>query len=74
MNTFLADIDPMLTAALSMAGKASVLVAVAAMAQVLLRRRASAAMRHFIWTLAIGGMLLLPMLSPALRPCCSAWP
>jgi beta-lactamase regulating signal transducer with metallopeptidase domain len=49
-----------------MAGKASVLVALAAMAQVLLRRRASAAMRHFIWTLAIGGMLLLPMLSPAL--------
>jgi beta-lactamase regulating signal transducer with metallopeptidase domain len=66
MNTFLLDIDPMLTAALSIAGKASVLVAVAAIAQVLLRRRASAAMRHFIWTLAIGGMLLLPVLSPAL--------
>jgi beta-lactamase regulating signal transducer with metallopeptidase domain len=66
MNTFLIDIDPMLSAALSIAVKASVLVAVAAIAQVLLRRRASAAMRHFVWTLAIGGILLLPVLSPAL--------
>ena len=66
MNTFLTDVDPLLIVALSIAGKASALVAVAAIAQVLLRRRASAAMRHFIWTLVIGGMLLLPLLSPAL--------
>ena len=38
----------------------------AAIAQALLARRASAATRHLMWTLAIAGLLLLPMLAPVL--------
>lgn len=64
MNTFPVDAVP--SAALAIVAKASVLMAIAALAQILLRRRASAATRHFVWTLAIAGMLLLPALSPAL--------
>jgi beta-lactamase regulating signal transducer with metallopeptidase domain len=40
--------------------KGSILMTAAAAAVVLLSR-ASAAMRHFVWTLAIAGLLLLPM-------------
>jgi beta-lactamase regulating signal transducer with metallopeptidase domain len=46
--------------------KVSVLMAAAALAHALLRRRTSAATRHLVWTLAIAGLLLLPMLSAVL--------
>ena len=55
-------------AALALLVKASVMLAVAAAAQAVLRRRASAAMRHGIWTLAIVGLLALPLLSSMLPP------
>jgi HEAT repeat protein/beta-lactamase regulating signal transducer with metallopeptidase domain len=45
--------------------KATVLLAVAALASLALRR-ASAASRHLVWTLALVGALLLPILSLAL--------
>jgi beta-lactamase regulating signal transducer with metallopeptidase domain len=60
------DIDPMMSAALWIIVKASVLLGVAAIAQALLYRRMSASARHLVWTLAIAGLLLLPMLSLAL--------
>jgi beta-lactamase regulating signal transducer with metallopeptidase domain len=41
--------------------RASALLAVAAVADLGLRRRASAATRHLVWTLAIGALLALPM-------------
>jgi beta-lactamase regulating signal transducer with metallopeptidase domain len=43
--------------------KVSLLLTAAAIAQALLGRRRSAAARHLVWTLAVGGVLLLPMLS-----------
>ena len=46
--------------------KASLVLGVAAMVQALAGRRLSAATRHLIWTLAISGLLLLPMLSGVL--------
>ncbi len=51
---------------ISMLLKASVLLAVAAIAQRLLARPTSAATRHLVWTLAIVGLLLLPMLAAVL--------
>src|SRR3954466_14747280 len=45
--------------------KATVLFLSAGVASFLLRRR-SAALRHIIWTLALAGVLVLPMLSMAL--------
>jgi len=51
------------SAALSIIVKATVLLGVAAAVQVVLRRRASAATRHFVWTLAIVGVILLPLAS-----------
>ncbi len=45
--------------------KATLLFAAAAAAAFALRRR-SAAVRHMIWTLALAGVLVLPILSVAL--------
>src|SRR5215208_6513855 len=49
--------------ALSILIKASLLLSGIAAAQMLVARRASAATRHLIWTLAIVGLLLLPLLA-----------
>ena len=46
--------------------RVSVLLAVAAVVQLAIHRRTSAATRHMVWTLAIADMLLLPLLSLAL--------
>lgn len=46
--------------------KASVVFGLAALVQAALGRRTSAAMRHLVWTLAIVGVLVLPLLSVAL--------
>ena len=43
--------------------KASLLMSAGALAHLLLARRASAAARHLLWTLAIIGLLLPPVLS-----------
>lgn len=51
---------------LSMLFKASLLMAVAAGVHALAARRASAATRHLVWTIAIIGLLLLPILSSSL--------
>jgi beta-lactamase regulating signal transducer with metallopeptidase domain len=51
--------------ALSTAIKATALVAIAAAAGAVLRRRASAATRHLVWTLTIAAMLVLPVLELA---------
>ncbi len=71
MSTFLVDlasidIDPIMSAAFWMTVKATVLLGVAAIVQALLYRRISASARHLVWTLAIAGLLLLPLLSLAL--------
>jgi beta-lactamase regulating signal transducer with metallopeptidase domain len=46
--------------------KSSAIVAAAAVGAGLMRRRGSAASRHFIWTLAIAGLLVLPVASAVL--------
>jgi len=46
--------------------RASALLAVGALADLALRRRASAATRHLVWTLAIGALLALPIASSVL--------
>jgi len=46
--------------------KGSLVLAVAALADVWLRRRASAASRHFAWTMAIAALLALPVAIAAL--------
>jgi hypothetical protein len=43
--------------------KVSAVLLVSAIVQALIHRRASAAMRHFVWTLALASVLLLPVLS-----------
>jgi beta-lactamase regulating signal transducer with metallopeptidase domain len=59
MTTFLAD--PTMSAALAIVLKASLLFGAAALVQGCLRRRGSAASRHFVLTLAVAGALALPM-------------
>jgi beta-lactamase regulating signal transducer with metallopeptidase domain len=54
------------TVAVDFVIKASVVVAIAALTDRCLRRRASAATRHFVWTLAVGALLALPMTPMAL--------
>jgi len=64
MSTFF--VDPAMSDGLWIVVRASVLLGVAALVQALLYRRASAAARHMVWTLAIIGVLLLPVLAFAL--------
>ena len=55
--------------ALSITLKASILLGLAGMIQVLTFHRTSAAMRHLVWTLAIASALLLPFANrPWSRP------
>jgi beta-lactamase regulating signal transducer with metallopeptidase domain len=61
MSTFF--VDPAISAALWIVVKASVLLGVAAIVQAVMYRRTSAAARHMVWTVAIIGVLLLPVLS-----------
>jgi beta-lactamase regulating signal transducer with metallopeptidase domain len=51
------------SAALWIVVRATLLLAVAAIVQVVLHRRTSAAMRHLIWTIALTGALAMPLLS-----------
>ena len=46
---------------LEVALKSSLLIAAAAVVDLMLRRRGSAASRHLVWTIAIGGVLVLPV-------------
>jgi beta-lactamase regulating signal transducer with metallopeptidase domain len=41
--------------------KSTMLIAAAAAIDLMLRRRGSAASRHLVWTLAVGGLLILPL-------------
>ena len=56
--------------------KATVVLALAGAAQMVLRRHASAATRHAVWTLAVAALLALPLLSvslPAWAVAVPAW-
>jgi beta-lactamase regulating signal transducer with metallopeptidase domain len=55
--------NPTATALVALLVKGTALVSVAALAQFLLRRRASAATRHGIWALTVAGLLLLPLMA-----------
>src|SRR6476659_9172970 len=57
------SIDPRIWSAVLLVGRVTVLLGVAAGLQWLLRRRMSAATSHLVWTIAIGGILLLPLAS-----------
>ena len=59
-------IDTAFSPALWMIAKATAVLAFAAIVQAVIHRRGSAALRHLVWTLAIVGVLLLPILSIAL--------
>ncbi len=61
MSTLLQN--PAVAALVALLVKATALVGVAAMAQWLLRRRASAATKHGVWALTVAGLLLLPPLA-----------
>ena len=62
--------DVMTSAAFWIVFKASILIVAAALAQLALRRRASAAIRHSIWMCGLITLFLLPLVSSALP----AWP
>lgn len=64
MSTFF--VDPSMSSVVWIIIKASVVLGIAAIAQSLLRRRASAEIRHLTWTLAVISLLLLPFVSFAL--------
>jgi beta-lactamase regulating signal transducer with metallopeptidase domain len=55
--------DSTLLVALALVVKATALLAIAAVAQLVVFRRASAATRHLVWTIALGSVLLLPVVS-----------
>ena len=59
-------IDTAFSPALWMIAKATAVLALAAIVQAVIHRRGSAALRHLVWTLAIVGVLLLPILWIAL--------
>ena len=59
-------IDTAFSPALWLIAKATAVLALAAIVQAVIHRRGSAALRHLVWTLAIVGVLLLPILSIAL--------
>ena len=61
MNAFL--VDSAVSTGLWIVLEASALLGVAVIVQAALYRRASAATRHHIWTLAVLGVLLLPVMS-----------
>src|SRR6266850_1370046 len=48
------------------AAKSSAIIALAAAVVGVMRRRGSAASRHLVWTLAIAGLLVLPLASSVL--------
>ena len=56
-------IDPTIWSAVLLVGRVTVLLGLAAALLWLLRRRMSAATSHLVWTIAIGGILLLPLAS-----------
>ncbi len=64
MTIFL--LEPGVAGALSLLIKASVVLALAAVVQLALTRRGSAAARHFVWTLALLTILLLPIVAALL--------
>jgi beta-lactamase regulating signal transducer with metallopeptidase domain len=59
-------LDPAMSAALWITIKATALLSLVSIVQVVMYRRTSAAVRHLVWTLAIVGVLLLPIVSLAL--------
>lgn len=59
MSTFV--VDSTVTAALGILVKASALVGILALVQLVLARRASAATRHLVWTLGVVCLLALPL-------------
>ena len=58
-----AALEQAVSFALLIALKASIVLALAAILQAVAHRWTSAAMRHLVWTLAIGAVLLLPIVS-----------
>ena len=55
--------DPTLLVALAVVVKATALLGIAAIMQLVVFRRASAATRHLVWTIALVSALLLPIVS-----------
>ena len=64
MNTLFVEL--VASASLWLVIQATALLGIAALVQLIVYRRASAAMRHTVWTLAIASVLLLPLMSLAL--------
>src|SRR5512132_2992206 len=64
MSTLLNDAG--LSTALGITLKASALLGLAAAAQYVVRRRASAATRHFLWLLAVLSVVVLPAVTLAI--------
>ncbi len=70
MNAFLTDTLPALLLGLLLK---SALLLIAACAACGLLRRASAATRHLVWSAALGGVLLLPLMTLSLPRWDLAW-